>query len=188
MSKSIILPPGIGSYVSVIEPRADQQGKMKYSLSLLIAKSRSAELNPLRALALEVATAKWGAKAAAIIANAKYPIIKDGDKKVDDEGKVDPVYKGMLVISARTDRKPGVVDAQRQPVYTDDDVYSGCLLRASGAVFAYDYQGNKGVSFGLNNVQVLKKGARLDGRRAAEDEFTEWQDTEVAGTVVDPLA
>jgi hypothetical protein len=190
MAKSIILPPGIASYANLIEPRADPQGKMKYSVSLLISKSRAKELEPLRALALEIATLKWGAKAKAILENAKYPLIKDGDKKVDDEGKVDPIYKGMLVISSKTDRKPGVVDAARQPVFTDEDVYSGCLIRISGAIFAYDYQGNKGVSFGLNNVQVLKKLARLDGRKAAEEEFTEWQgdgETPAAGGV-DPLA
>ena len=176
MAKTIILPPGIGSYVTVLEPRADQQGKMKYSLSLLITKSRSAELEPLRKLALAVATEKWGEKAASILAKAKYPIIKDGDAKVDDDGKVDPTYKGMLVVSLRTDRKPGVIDAMKQPVFTDEDVYSGCLMRVSGGVFAYDFQGNTGVSVGLNNVQVLKKLARIDGRKAAEDEFSEWKD------------
>ncbi len=190
MAKSMILPPGTGSYVTVLEPRADQSGKMKFSISLLIAKSRSAELEPLRKAALEVAVAKWGPKGAAILANAKYPLIKDGDKKVDDEGHVDPIYKGMLVISSRSDRKPGVVDANRQPVYSDEDVYSGCLVRISGGLFAYDYQGNKGVSFGLNNVQVLRKGQRLDGRKAAEDEFTEWKDEGgevVGGGEADPL-
>jgi hypothetical protein len=54
----------------------------------------------------------------------------------------------------------------------------------SGSVFAYEAKGNKGVSVGLNNVQVLKRSARMDGRKAAVDEFTEWTDTEVA----DPLA
>lgn len=189
MAKSIILPPGIASYANLIEPRADQQGKMKYSVSLLISKSRSKELDPLRAIALEVATAKWGPKAKALLENQKYPLIKDGDKKVDDDGKVDPIYKGMFVISAKTDRKPGIVDASRQPVFTDDDCYSGCMIRVSGNVFAYDYQGNKGLSFGLNNVQVLKKLARLDGRRAAEDEFTEWTEDGTPGaTGTDPLA
>lgn len=180
MAKTIILPPGIGSYVNVLEPRPDQQGKMKYSLLLLVAKARSAELEPLRKIALAVATEKWGDKAAAILAKAKYPLIKDGDAKVDDDGKVDPVYKGMLVISMRTDRKPGVIDAAKQPVFTDEDVYSGCLLRVSGGVFAYDYQGNKGVSIGLNNVQVLKKLTRIDGRKAAEEEFSEWKDNDDA--------
>lgn len=187
MSKSLILPAGIASYANLLEPRADQTGKMKFSVSVLIAKARSKELDQLRAVALEVATAKWGVKGKAYLENQKYPLIKDGDLKKDDEGKVDPVYKGMLVISTRTDRKPGVIDAAKQPVFTDEDIYSGCLIRVSGNVFAYEVSGNKGVSFGLNNVQVLRKGTRLDGRKAAEDEFTEWVDPE-AGATADPLA
>ena len=66
MAKSIILPPGIGSYVTILKPKADLKGQLKYSISILIPKSRDKELDPLRAAALEVATAKWGAKGAAI--------------------------------------------------------------------------------------------------------------------------
>jgi hypothetical protein len=181
-SKSLILPPGIGSYVTVLEPKPNQQGKMQYSITVLIPKSRAAELKPLEAAALAVAQEKWGAKGPSILAAAKYPIIKDGDKKVDDEGKVDPVYAGKLYFSAKSDKKPKVIDAMKQELFTEDDVYSGCFLRISGNVFAYEYQGNKGVSIGLNNVQVLRKGDRLDGRKAAEDEFSEWTEPK------DPLA
>ena len=44
-------------------------------------------------------------------------------------------------------------------------------VRASLIAFAYDTQGNKGVSFALGNVQVYDDGARLDNRKAAADEF-----------------
>jgi hypothetical protein len=44
-------------------------------------------------------------------------------------------------------------------------------VRASLRAFAYDTNGNKGVSFGLNNIQKLGEGQRLDGRKAATDEF-----------------
>ena len=45
-------------------------------------------------------------------------------------------------------------------------------MRASFTAFAYDNNGNVGVSFGLNNVQKLREGTRLDNRVAATDEFT----------------
>jgi hypothetical protein len=188
MAKSYQSPPGIGSYVTVLEPKADQKGKLKYSLTLLVSKARAAELESLRKAELEVATAKWGAKAATVLKNARYPLIKDGDKILDEEtGKPKPGYAGMFVISTRTDRKPKVIDAQKQEVFDDSDetgIYSGCMIRFSAGMFAYEAEGNKGVSLGLNNVQVLKRLPRIDGRKKAEDEFTEWTDTEVA----DPLA
>ena len=177
--KTLITPPGIGSYMAVLEPKADPQGKMKYSLALLIPKSLASSLGPLRAAITEVAQAKWGAKAEQILKTAKYPTIRDGDAKVDDDGKVDSTYKGHFYLSIRSDRKPQVIDGKKQPVFTDEDVHSGCLIRCSVAVFPYEQSGNRGVGLGLNNVQVLEKRTRLDGRKAAEDEFTEWQSSDV---------
>ena len=166
---------GVGSYVTVLEPKPDQKGKLKYSVTILVPKSLTKSLDPLKAEAVRVAKEKWGAKGEAILAAAKNPMIHDGDTYVGTSGEPDPSYKGNWFIRMRTDRKPQVIDAKKQPVFTDDDVYSGCLLRVSGNVFAYEREGNRGVTFGLNNVQVLEKRARLDGRKAAEDEFEEWK-------------
>jgi hypothetical protein len=188
MSKSVKIPPGIASYAHLLEPRADKKGKLKYEVSILISKARALELEPLKQAMLEVATAKWGPKAPTILANAKYPLIKDGDKMLDEEtGKPKAGYAGMFVISTRTDRKPQIIGPAKEEVVTDDDVsgiYSGCMIRVSGGMFAYENEGNKGVSIGLNNVQVLVRGKRLDGRKAAVDEFEEWTDTAVTA---DPL-
>lgn len=183
MAKTLITPAGTGSYVTVLEPRADQQGKLKYSITILVPKSRAAELKPLEAAVLACATEKWGTKAPAILKAAKYPVIKDGDTKVDQEGNPDPTYKGHLYFAAKSDKRPGVIDAMKQPVFTEEDIYSGCLCRISVDAFAYEYQGNRGVSLGLNNVQVLRKGEKIAGRKAAEQEFSEWKDEEK-----DPLA
>jgi hypothetical protein len=50
-------------------------------------------------------------------------------------------------------------------------MYPGAQVRGSVSAFGYDYQGNKGVSFGLNNLQKLGEGERIDGRVAADAEF-----------------
>ena len=84
---------------------------------------------------------------------------------------------GKTFINVSSKRQPGVVDRFAGPdgkprVITDpDEIYSGCRVRASLLPFAYDTQGNKGVSFLLGNVQKLGEGPRLDGRLRAEDEF-----------------
>lgn len=174
---------GVGSYVTVLEPKPDQKGKLKYSVTILIPKSRGKELDPLRAEAIRVAKEKWGAKGEAILASAKNKMIQDGDTYVpQDGGEPDPSYKNNWFIRMRTDRKPQVIDGKKNPIFTDDDCYSGCLLRVSGNAFAYEREGNRGVSFGLNNVQVLEKRARLDGRKSAEDEFQEYTPPEVDPT------
>jgi hypothetical protein len=44
-------------------------------------------------------------------------------------------------------------------------------VRAQLRAFSYDSNGNKGVSFALNNIQKLGDGERLDNRQAATDAF-----------------
>ena len=52
---------------------------------------------------------------------------------------------------------------------------SGDYFRVSLGGFAYT-KPNPGVSFGLNNVQWIKKGVTLSGRKRAEDDFSPVED------------
>jgi hypothetical protein len=79
----------------------------------------------------------------------------------------------MLYFTASSKAKPGVVDADVSPIMEQSEVYSGCYARVSLRAFAFSNSGNKGVSFGLGNVQKLADGDSLGGSRArAEDDFT----------------
>lgn len=92
----------------------------------------------------------------------------------------DKAYKGYdipngLYISPWSKSRPGLVDAQRNEISVPDDVWAGQLARATVAAFAYSTSGNKGVSFALNNIQICRTdGERLDGRRAAREEFDDY--------------
>ena len=81
---------------------------------------------------------------------------------------------GDMFVSAWTKQKPGLVNAQRSEILDPNDVWPGQLARATIKPFAYNVSGNKGVSFALNNVQIVKRDMpRLDGRKAAEEDFDE---------------
>jgi hypothetical protein len=67
--------------------------------------------------------------------------------------------------------QPGLVDQNLQRIISTDDFYSGCYARATITAYGYDKAGNKGVAFGLQNVQKLADGERFSGRTAAEDDF-----------------
>jgi hypothetical protein len=43
-------------------------------------------------------------------------------------------------------------------------------------LYPFDKAGKKGVGVGLNNLQVVKKGDRLDGRQDAASEFAEFDE------------
>lgn len=171
------------SYVHLLEPYAAQSGQdEKYSVQLLIPKSDTKTLAKMKA-AIEAAkeqgkSSKWGGK---IPGNLKVNL-RDGDEEKDVDGE-DAAYKGMMFMNVSSKTKPGIVGTQRgadgklKALEDEDEIYSGMYGRASINFFAYNSNGSKGVSAGLNNIQKTKDGERLGGSHSkAEDDFDDWED------------
>jgi hypothetical protein len=172
----MILPPALGSYAAIFKPRTFEEGKPpKFSIVLIWPKEDVEKLRPVMKAIVECAKEKFGDKAAEMLKGGKLKNpLRDGDEERAD----DPDFKGcyFMTASAQADRQPGVVDKMVQPVFEESEAYSGCTFRASVALFAFERAGNKGVAVGLNNLQVLKKGPRLDGRKNAEADFSEFKE------------
>lgn len=155
------------SYLHVFEPHAIEEGQdKKYSVSLLIPKTDKKTLNAIKKAieAAKVAGApKWGGK---VPSNLKMPL-RDGDVDRPDQEE----YAGMYFVNANSTNKPGLVDANVQPILDSTELYSGCYGRASINFYAYNVSGNKGIACGLNNIQKLRDGETLGGRSRAEDDF-----------------
>ncbi|HJQ13052.1 MAG TPA: ssDNA-binding protein [Gemmatimonadaceae bacterium] len=95
-------------------------------------------------------------------------------------------------------KRPGVVADFRDPstgkpakITDPERMYSGVQVKATLRLFWYDNDGNKGFSFGLNNVQRLTRRGedgkpskedwpRCDGRVNAEDDFDADDDLDAA--------
>lgn len=149
---------------------ADEKGA--YSVCLLVPKSDTDTLTRIKA-AIEKAktdpksTAKWGSK---WLASMKNPL-RDGDTERDTEKS--PEYKGHYFINANTYTRPGIVDAQLNPILDKSELKSGDYGRVTIVPAAYSQDGNKGLKFYLNNVQKLASGEALGGTAGrAEDDFT----------------
>jgi hypothetical protein len=158
------------SYAHLFEAVAVQDGgEKKFSVSLIIPKSDTVTINKIKA-AIKIATeqgktSKFGGK---IPANLKTPL-RDGDvERPDDE-----VYKNAYFVNATCKTKPGLVDADLNPIMDQADLYSGCYGRASITFYPFNTSGNKGIACGLNNIQKLADGDPLGGRSRAEDDFAE---------------
>lgn len=156
------------SYLHIWEPSSiGDSTELKYSASLIIPKSDKATLSKIKA-AIAAATeqgktSKFGGK---IPANLKNPL-RDGDvDRPDDEA-----YANSYFINANAKTKPGIVDAARNPVMQQDEVYSGCFGKASVTFYAYDAKGNKGIAAGLNHIMKTEDGEPLGGRSSAESDF-----------------
>lgn len=157
------------SYAQVFEPKAmNESSTPKYSISLVIPKEDKKTLDKIKA-AIASATeegksSKWGGK---LPKNLKTPL-RDGDEERED----DEVYEGAMFVNANSSNKPGIVDADLNPILDKSEFYSGCYGRASINFYPYDSNGSKGIACGLNNLQKLEDGERLAGGGAsAEEDF-----------------
>lgn len=166
MSNKVITGKVRFSYANVFEPKSINGSDPKYSVSLIIPKEDKATIDKIKA-AIEVAKkegiSKLGGK---IPANLKTPL-RDGDIDRPD----DPAYANRYFVNANSTIRPGIVDANLQPIIDSTEFYSGCYGRASIVFYAYNANGNKGIACGLQNLQKLEDGEPLGGRSRAEDDF-----------------
>lgn len=157
------------SYVHVFEPAAMREDdEPKYSISLIIPKSDKVTIDKIKK-AIEAAKVAYKSKLAdkngKIPANLKTPL-RDGDlERPDDEA-----YANAYFVNANSNRKPGIVDRDLNPIMSKDEIYSGCYGRASLAFYGYNVQ-SKGIACGLNNLQKLEDGEPLSGGASAESDF-----------------
>lgn len=160
------------SYLNVNEPKVPLGGGTpKYSVSLIIPKSDTVTVAKIRA-AIQAAyeegqsKLKGSSKFVPALEDIKTPL-RDGDK----DRKGDEAYVGAWFINANSSTKPGVVDADRQPILDTSELYSGIIGRASINFYAFNSNGNRGIACGLNNIQKLADGTPLGGHSRAEDDF-----------------
>lgn len=176
MSKNIMTPNFRASYPKLFKPELNQLSKkMEYSVVALFKKGD--DLSALKKAAEEVLVKELGADRALWPKNLKSPFRDQGEReKLDKEtGKMvlPPGHeKGAIFITLKSTQKPGVVDKNVQPILDESEIYGGAICRSTVRPYYYDQAGNRGVAFGLQNVQKVSDGEPLGGGRvAATSEF-----------------
>ena len=169
--KVITGPDTRWSYANIWEPKSINGGTPKYSVSLIIPKSDTKTVAKIKA-AIEAAyqegqsKLKGNSKSVPPLAAIKIPL-RDGDIERPD----DPAYANSYFINANSATAPGIVDADRNPVLTRSEVYSGCYARVSVNFYAFNSNGNRGIACGLGNIQKVRDGEPLGGKSSAADDF-----------------
>ena len=184
MADNILTPEFRAAYISVFKAKAQKQedgsmGKAKFSIRACFPPT--SDLSKLKAEAEAAAKDKWGEKLPKSLRSPfrlneelDNPVVGIGDDWV------------IMTFSANEDRRPGIVDAKVQDIIDEEDVYSGAWYRAQVRAFAYENAGNRGVSFGLQNVQKLRDDEQLGaGRCPANKAFEPVEDTggKTAGSI-----
>lgn len=140
-----------------------------------------ADLSELKKAAVEVATAKWGEKAAGWIKDGmiKNPFLDGGGKQARSQktGELHPgMGEGKTFIRTQSQYQPPVVDQRRLPITDPSKLPSGSLVYPVVHIFAWENKKQgKGLSFGIDAVQLVKDdGTRFGGGGGANpDDFFE---------------
>jgi len=173
MSKINITPMGRISYPHLFKAKRNElSNKDEYTVDILFAKNEDPKKDPINAIRNTVEEAikeKWPNKRP----NGLVLPIKDGDGTKPKAGTpYDEAYHGCWFITLKNTRKPQVVDANKQEILDEGEVYGGCYGRASYTAYAYDNKGNKGASLSLVHFQKIKDGESFSGTHTtAENDF-----------------
>jgi len=170
-------------FVPKIPPNARPGQKARYSAMILIP--QSVDISDLQKVVYNLMKDRWGDKTDELLqagmANQpnglRWPFRKDNLKRDGTKRYDEATYKCFITPWSET--QPGLVDCYvgtdgkplkiTQPDQTK--LYAGCVVNVSVNPFVYDNTGNRGVNFGLVNMQHWGDGERLDNRVAAEDQF-----------------
>jgi hypothetical protein len=153
------------SYANVFVPVANEEGgEPKYGVSIIISKDDKETIDKINK-AVEECKSSNAAFFGGSVPKLLKGGLRDGDAERDDEA-----YANCYFINANSFQKPGVVDADLNPIINKDDFYSGCYGRASLTFYPYDGK-SKGIACGLGNLQKLEEGDKLGGGASAATDF-----------------
>ena len=175
MSTKLNTPEFRVAFPNVFRPKKNTlNGNEEYSVVALFPKGT--DLSDLKAAARAAIEKKFGKD------KSKWPTtLKNPFKDQGSRAKKDPVTgketlpqgyeKGCIYIDLKSQDKPGVVDQGVNNIINTSDFYGGCWAVASVNAFGYDQGGNKGVSFGLGNIQKVRDDSGFGNRTRPEDDF-----------------
>lgn len=173
MSDNPLTPIFRVSYPNVFTPKKnDLNGKDEYSVVALFEKG--ANITGLKKAAQEALIKKFGADKTKWPAVLKTPFRDQAERVKNVDGKmILPAahVAGAVFMNLKSKDRPAVVDQNVEDIIDQSQFYAGCYARASVRAYAYDMKGNRGVAFGLQNIQKVKDGEPLSGRAKPEDEF-----------------
>lgn len=174
-TKKLLTPKFRVSFPQVWHKKAFKEGDAgRYSLTGLFEPATFSDNDKV----------KWQALLAACNVVAQKEWKKTYKAAKEDGGYTLPFHKGdeqnkwgrgpgiIFCTMAAVIRRPGIIDRNGNSLTEDgdDEFYSGCYARAS--VNPYVPKGwRKTMALGLNNLQKLGDGERLDSFSSAEDDF-----------------
>ena len=175
--KFIVTPMFRVSFPDIKERSIIDGVKGNYRLVMMF--DAEADLSELKAMAKEARLKKWPKE---LPKKFRNPFKKVSD--MDEDDRYDGMEEGMVILSAGSKYRPGVVNSKREDIELeelDTYLYGGMYARAAVSAFPYDTAGNRGVAFGIDAIQIIKEGEPLGGGKVdAQEAFADVEDVEGA--------
>ena len=176
------------SYAKIFKPeRNDLSGKDEYSCMILIPKSDTQTVTAVKQAIKLAIKGKFGDKQP----NGLRIPLRDGDK--DGVGGVpsgaqagQAPYGDHYFLNCKNTQRFKIVDQKRREFLDENGIVSGDYVRVSINAFAYDNK-SKGVSFGLNGVQLVRKGEPLGSSFSVQNVFQDIPEQEDANKDVSAM-
>ena len=166
-------PRGRVSFPSVWEPSGPEGSKPKFNITLVFRPSEMDDeqkekfqqlLDSAEAACKQRFGCSLGGSPEGSVKTVASPFHKGEEKPKFYE-------PGDVYVKFISEQAPKVVDQSRTPISpSSGDFYPGCWAHVTYEVFAYDKSGNKGVSFGLRNVQKTADDEPFGGGRSSVEE------------------
>lgn len=170
----VLTPEFRVSYPHVFKAQAPKDSdKLKFSVTMLFPKD--SDLTGIKEAIKQAKIAEFGPHKKDWPDDLESPVSDGDDKKyIDENGKHKEGYKNHWVIKAscNQDQKPGVVDAEVEPIIDQAQFYAGCYARAHVMATTWEYMKKQGVMFILDHVQKLRDGKAFSGKKSASEVFT----------------
>ena len=172
--KKTVTPVFRLSFPALFDAKSMDDGKPKFGCSAVWTPGKFSDQDKkrwraMKALLDDASREKFKKPWKELPANFKKGL-RDGAEKAELEG----YGEGTRFANLTSLMRPGVVDRDRQPIGPEhgnaDEIYPGCYCRATVTAYAYDKKG-KGVALGLQNIQKVADGDRLDSRTDAAEDF-----------------
>lgn len=175
---TIRTPQGVLYFPSLTEP--DTEGKYatgKYKTTIIF--SKDTDLTNLKQAIVTLAKAHWPSIS---LKELKVPF-KKGNENVDDNGDIREGFHDTTYMHVNSKNKPQIVSRNPNIPY-EGLVYGGTVAILSVTPLIYTVEEGKGpnkkvdrgVTFKLNNVQVIKEAT---WKRSASNDFDSFEDEEV---------
>lgn len=171
MSVKVVTGKARLNHVHVFEKFGMGNNAPAFSTMVMVPKSDTATMDAIReaeAKAAEEGKDKFGGKVPSKLAS----IWKDGDEESDEYPEQAGHWFAWVTKKGNgKDIAPPVLDTDGTEMLSPADIYSGCYAQVSMEAFAYNTNGNKGVTFGLRAIKKVADGERLGPVDNASDDF-----------------